>query len=105
MIGGVVVAVAISLELPTGLAQVGAPVTALASPKPDQYSQKLVVIDPLTGEPMVAKYTLLKCDQIIQKGKTDSEGCPRDTLMKDDGDLEVLIGASDPWSVRSTTVG
>jgi hypothetical protein len=82
------------------LAQASAPSTALASPKPDQYSQKLVVIDPVTGEPMVAKYTLMKSDQVIQKGKTDADGLTSRHLDKDSGELEVLIGASDPWSVE-----
>jgi len=98
--GGGVGGVYSSLELPAGLAQATGPTSAFSTSKPEQYSQRLVVLDPVTGDPMVAKYTLLKDKTVIQKGKTDSEGSSLRHVDKLDGELEVLIGGSAPWSVE-----
>ncbi|MDE2000441.1 MAG: hypothetical protein KGI52_16105, partial [Burkholderiales bacterium] len=89
-----------SLELPAGLAQSVSVESPLLSAKPEKYSQRIVVVDPITGEAQATKYTILKGPEVIQKGKTDAEGMSTRHIEDEAYELEVLVGGSEPWTVE-----
>ncbi len=89
-----------SAELPQGVASGLSAASSLLSDKPEQYSQRIVLIDPLTGEAAPAKYQLLKNGVAVAKGKADGEGLTSRHIEDDVVELEVLVGPRGEWGVE-----
>jgi type VI secretion system secreted protein VgrG len=87
-------------ELPEGLAHVSSTADSLISAQPERYSQRVLVIDPVTGETQSSKYVLLKDMQVMERGRTDGQGLSARYVQEAEGGLDVLIGASSPWVVE-----
>jgi type VI secretion system secreted protein VgrG len=89
-----------SAELPQGLASGLSAASPLVDNKPEQYSQRIVVIDPVTGEAAAAKYQVLKHGAVVAKGKADAEGLTSRHIEDEEVELEVLVGPSGEWGVE-----
>lgn len=88
-------------ELPQGtvaLAQPAGP--SLYEIKPEKYSERLVVIDPLRGEPASHKYKLFDEGAEVKSGITAGNGQSDRHIADEQRRLTALVGSSGEWSVE-----
>lgn len=91
-------------ELPAGhMAPIPPTKPHLLSPKPQQFSERLLVFDPLTGSARQVPFQFVYRQAIAERGKTDIAGySPRHMRpMQEEG--FALIGPSAPWTVAYQT--
>ncbi|GAA5172715.1 type VI secretion system Vgr family protein [Viridibacterium curvum] len=88
-------------ELPDGnMPVVPATPVALNDGEPEKYSERIVVISPVTGEAMDTKYTLTHQGQTKLKGKAAADGFGERYIQPKAEKLDVLVGPSGEWSVE-----
>jgi type VI secretion system secreted protein VgrG len=88
-------------DLPSGIAAFSPPdPISLVSTKPERFSERLVVWNPVTGESMATAYSLIQDDTVVDKGHTAGAGFSTRHIQEHEADLEALVGPSGSWSVE-----
>ena len=68
--------------------------------EPEKYSQRILVVDPVSGDHQSTKYALFKNASVLTRGRTDGGGLSDRHVADQSAGLEVLVGASGPWTVE-----
>jgi hypothetical protein len=72
---------------------------SLFSQKPELYSERLVVWDPITGEALSAAYVLIEDGNIVDKARTANDGFATRRIETSGKKLHALVGPRAPWTV------
>lgn len=88
------------LEMPEGRAHLPVQASSLMAVEPEKYSQRILVVDPVSGEHQSTRYALFKNASVLTRGRTDGGGLSDRHVADQSADIEVLVGASGPWTVE-----
>ena len=87
-------------DLPTGaVARAPDAAISLLPTPPQQFSERLLVIDPLTGEASAVPYKLVIDDATDAAGRLDGSGLSTRPLKDEAKAMTALVGPSGDWSV------
>ncbi|WP_338440002.1 DUF2345 domain-containing protein, partial [uncultured Aquabacterium sp.] len=88
-------------DMPEGC--VSTPAAALSqafSLAPEKHSERLLAFNPITGEAMAVRYTLISEGEIVEQGRTGGDGQSQRRVRATTEPLHALVGPKSPWAVE-----
>ena len=88
-------------DLPAGTVSPtqGAEITLLPAPL-QQFSERILVMDPLTGQPSSVPYKMILNAAVAASGKLDGSGLSTRPIKDDVEDMVAVAGPSGEWSIE-----
>ncbi len=88
-------------ELPDGIvAQSSLGVVSLIPAAPEKYSERLLVLDPISGKMSSTGYVLIDAGTMVDKGRTGGDGYAARRLKDHDASTYALVGPTASWTVE-----